>query len=782
MEKDENVKKDDEIKNFDDLIEEVRGSKDANKTKLERWRTAFDSFWKDDGYQWEKLVSLLPVLQDRHGYFNPFKDRLLLKDEEFSLPSLIFLVTIAKTCIFDRRWTAQFSNETFEFYGGCLNLINFVVNNSPASKELKDFSIEYLKTYFVNRFCSYPLLTLALSIKYPEIFEKKESSILCLKIIDLSFERIKKEINFEGLSAYFDSNAGSAKDLAKNVRDVFGNDKAALCNLLNKALSKDINLPCDFITDCFLDDKYFKWEVYYEELVLTALSKSNSITYYRNIIGIFSFESLKISEDFKIKAETSEFLKEKYDCDKEVKDRFFKLWARYLVVEHGFEFYWYALLAKNNSFGSNLDERLSKIDRLIREYRFHNQLMRDEDNFDKVEKDWRIWKAIFRPLGSLFTIYQSHPYGREAGVREEIWIRQIEAIEILNNHQEFMEWVIVGILEYAQGYWDWLDPIILGLPEEIVIKVLENYLGKDHSHQKHYHAKRLLSHTSKKIPIKGFMDLQYKGGLLEAVEGLYDFSQSKLKGEKGQTWIGDAAVESLAFGAIGKANNEFNEYFDSQFGHDEHEHVAILIEALHKNFNRLSQVVTDWIKQKYTVPAVFRTSIKRFPKRAHDGFPQEGGEKGYQADLAVILDCDIPELMLTERVTFFQAKKISQIFKSQRWEDSIAIDQVQLERALGISEHFYYLFFLHSEIGKSPIVLPAKTVKDICNARSIKKIPLPLLLRSSREFPAFLLNDLIGLWIGDTSQDIISEIKKGGEVGQGPRILLEVHISRGDNG
>jgi hypothetical protein len=138
--------------------------------------------------------------------------------------------------------------------------------------------------------------------------------------------------------------------------------------------------------------------------------------------------------------------------------------------------------------------------------------------------------------------------------------------------------------------------------------------------------------------------------------------------------------------------------------------------------------------------------------------------------------------MLSERVTFFQAKKISQSMESKRWENSISIDQSQLERALSISEYFYYLFFLHSEIGKSPIVLPAQMIKDICKARNIKKIPVPLILRSAREFPPFLLNDLIGLWIGDTSQDIISEIKKGSEVGQGPRILLEVHISRGDNG
>ena len=185
MEKDEKVKSSDEIKNFDDLINEVRGSKDADEEKLERVKTAFDTFWKNDtdGKSWKKLISLLPVPLNRYGSF-------LLKINEVSLPSIIFLVTIANDTIFDTSWTNQFCIETFKFYGGCLNLIDFVVNNSFASKDL---SIENLKTDFVDRFCSYPLLTLALSIKISEIFEKKETSILCLKTIDLSFERISKK-------------------------------------------------------------------------------------------------------------------------------------------------------------------------------------------------------------------------------------------------------------------------------------------------------------------------------------------------------------------------------------------------------------------------------------------------------------------------------------------------------------------------------------------------------------------------------------------------------------
>ena len=69
-------------------------------------------------------------------------------------------------------------------------------------------------------------------------------------------------------------------------------------------------------------------------------------------------------------------------------------------------------------------------------------------------------------------------------------------------------------------------------------------------------------------------------------------------------------------------------------------------------------------------------------------------------------------------------------------------------------------------------------VKDICKSGTVKKISVPLILRASREFPLFFLNDLIGLWVGDSRLDLINEVKKGCDKGQGPRVLIEVKILR----
>ncbi|MCX6584028.1 MAG: hypothetical protein NT166_27965 [Candidatus Aminicenantes bacterium] len=82
-------------------------------------------------------------------------------------------------------------------------------------------------------------------------------------------------------------------------------------------------------------------------------------------------------KEFQKKAKTSKisgFLKESEYIFLGKEKKFIELWARYLVAKHGYEFYWFALHAKNNTFGLNLDERLTKIDHLIREYRFHHHL------------------------------------------------------------------------------------------------------------------------------------------------------------------------------------------------------------------------------------------------------------------------------------------------------------------------------------------------------------------------------------------------------------------------
>jgi hypothetical protein len=621
---------------------------------------------------------------------------------------------------------------------------------------------------------------LALSIKYPEIFEKNGTSIKCLSVITLGYKEIMIGIssyNYEinNFVDFFSSKAGSSKELSEIVKDVFGNDKNQLCRLLNKVLSKDINIPYQEIIPIWLSrDKKFDWKNAYEELVLTALNKPKYLNddALTAIIRHFPFESPKISKNFLIKAEISK-------TDNMEKD-FFILWASYLVREHVYEFFWFSLNAKeDNSFGANLDERLDSIYHQIEKQKFR-QVKESDNDFMGTYQYWKLWKTLFRPLGSLFEIHGSYRYGHEVEIKEEIWIRQSEALEILESHPELVAFAIKGILDYSRKYWDLLDPVIIGLPDEIVVDTLNKYLETNHSHEKHYHALRLLSHAKNRIPEKGAIYLTKNSGLLEAVEDLYEFSRTKLQRYAGLTWLGDAAVENLTFGAINKASNEFIDYFDSQYGQDEHEHVSVLIETLHRNFKRLSQVVSDWLKHNSSFPAVFQTSIKRFPKRTTEGYPQEGGERGTQADMAVILKCDIPELMLTERITFFQAKKVGLIPKTKKWESSISINQPQLRKALKISEHFYYLFFLHSEIGKCPVILPAQMIKDICMAHKMKKIPVPIILRAAREFPRFFLKDLIGLWVGDTRQGVIKKARKGCDIGQAPRIILEVSITKGN--
>jgi hypothetical protein len=763
---------------FEDLINEVKSSKKVDDNNLQRWEEIFNKTWRDEDDCWEKLISLLPFPYGDIEFYNidSFKEMIAINKKYISLPTIIFLTTVSLSKLSDRYWTNEFGSKAFEFIAGNINLYNYV--SSSRSKYLKGMTSRLQDTinYF---FCVYPLLILSLSIKYPEIITKQNDAFYIAGKIRISFSKLKYRLlldryEIENLVRYFSSISGESESLAKTLKEIFGHDKRSLCQLLNKALSNDIRLPYTEIIPILLTrDNDFDWRDNFEEFVLTALNKQNFMT-DKNLLAIidhYPFDSQRISQNFNEKLKISNFV------TKEEKLLFFQLWAGFLTPSHGYDFYWFAFNEEGNIFGTQLDERLENISNQIIKHQFHRIKGKRNDHDDEYKK-WKLWKKLFRPLGSLFEIQNSYRYGREAETREEIWVRQTEAIEILTDNPECADWVIRGILDYSQKYWDLLDPIILGLSEKITVETLNNYLQIDHPHEIYYHTRRILSHATNKIPFKNTSETNIDEGLLSCIEDLFAYSKSNLKIEKARTWIGEPAIETLAFGTIEKANTDFNEYYDSQFGQDEHEHVAVLIEKLHQNFERLSKVIANWLTNKYAIPAAFHTSIKRFPKRAPEGYPQEGGAKGYQADLAVILNCDIPELMLTDRITFFQAKKISQNEKLKTWENAVSINQDQLEKALNISAHFYYLFFLHSEIGKSPVVLPAQMVKDICKSGTVNKISVPLILRASREFPLFFLNDLIGLWIGDSRLDLINEVKKGRDRGQGPRVLLEVHISR----
>jgi hypothetical protein len=265
-------------------------------------------------------------------------------------------------------------------------------------------------------------------------------------------------------------------------------------------------------------------------------------------------------------------------------------------------------------------------------------------------------------------------------------------------------------------------------------------------------------------------------GILGAVENLIAASRTHLPHDQSQIWLGDVAIESLWLGAMEAATKEFAAQFDSQFGQDEHEHVAVLADALARHLNATNATVNVWLDHRRAIPAFLNVSVRRFPKTAKKPLPQEGGRSGVQADLAILMTCEIPELAIADRVTLLQAKKIEKNRGGQTWQDVVKLNRQQLSRLIAISDDAHYLFMLHSELGRGPLILPSRMVSDVLGAQTSPAIPLPIILRASKPLSPFLLHDIIGLWTGDTSQKLIESIRQGMDEGQGPRILIEVTL------
>jgi len=195
--------------------------------------------------------------------------------------------------------------------------------------------------------------------------------------------------------------------------------------------------------------------------------------------------------------------------------------------------------------------------------------------------------------------------------------------------------------------------------------------------------------------------------------------------------------------------------------------------------NGVNAIATEWLRAKQISPVSMRVSVRRFPKRAPHGYPQEGGPQGFQADLGFLVVYDIPEQMKAQRITLIQAKKLKPFKTPNVWAAGFPFrgdDLKQLNDLLGISPHGHYLFFLHPSLGATPLFLPAKTTRDSCQSNRSWTLPLNVVRNGGKEATAFLLYDIIGLWTGDDNSDLVQSSSSGAEVYQAPRVMVEIHI------
>jgi hypothetical protein len=453
-----------------------------------------------------------------------------------------------------------------------------------------------------------------------------------------------------------------------------------------------------------------------------------------------------------------------------------RAWTHYLVPEDAFEFCWWVLCwtPRTNDFGKTFEDRFAALRSLLldepQDQMFHRRIHREW----KESHQWRQWYVGL--FGALCGLVGKDRWSR---VDEEMWVRQSEAAELITAQPSHLKSVVHGILAKGKEHWDVLDPIILGLPSQPTLECLEQYADTHgQSHDDYFHAKRLLAHMRGEMPVND--PRPSASGLMGAVENLIIASRTKMPDLRNRTWLGDAGVESLWHGAIETAVREFTDYLTSQYGQDEHEHAAVLADGLARQLNSTNAIVSQWLRKKQALPLFIQASVRRFPKTAPGDSPQEGGPGGLQADMGMLMTCNVPGMMKAQRLTLIQAKKLKRVEGPERWGTGFPFkgkEYTQLERLLLLSQQAHYLFFISPDLGCPSLVLPAFTVKDSCKSATAQSVPLSVVRNGGVAIADFMLHGIIGLWTGDESEKLIARCKEGCEIGQGPRIMIEVRVS-----
>jgi len=812
------MKRLDESGNYEKRVEKLKDLfKDVCETKtneiqkkLPIWQDSFSKIWEGTGEQWEELIGFLPI-PDKIDFDIKEFNKFCYPGKNLKISLLAFFNRIAFDVLDLFRWQDQHEEKALRLLIGTLNLYGFT--NQSNSKILKE-RIANIRKFTINTIKRYPLTLIRLILKFPEDIKVNGQQIDIGQIISIDSEILKIQLNdideyfCESMVVLFDEFVnrdhgynkkliGSShilidpeimigllvnqETITKNLKNLLQINNETASRILRFVIEKHRNWLRIEIIDEWLEINENLAES--DEYILLIESCLKIQEFWKKesfirLLNLYPFPSEKISMLFYEKFSTLE----KHNFFENGK-KIYELWVKYLPLRHYFLFYWNYLFNTDKDdkprFEETFEERINTINSSIQSANKFFHRGNEKTGWDNIYRASKVWMHIFTAIGSLIDNREYSYYRRKVEYLEEIWIRQKEAIETLNENQYLIPDFSNGVLDFSMKYWNLLDPIMLGLDVKETEKCLEEYILKNEPQEKYYHAKLLLAHL-RGILIPEKRIHSYQNNTLDVVETLFKASNSKISKRRSRIWLGDYYTENLWFGSIKTAIKEFTQSdFDQSYNElDEHRFVHSLLKSLESNLNQLNQVVTSQLISRSNIKGFIDVSVREFAPRAKNTIPQEGGTRGTQADFAFLIKIDLPDLIISDRVTFVQVKNAS---KSNRNKTSLSLstDECgQLDLALEKSEHFYYLFLYDSASNQDHLILPAKTLKEILLSQKKKIIPMSMIYNSSEILPNFIFYDIIGLWTGDRRREIIDEVYRGSDLqGVGPRYVIDIRIS-----
>lgn len=234
------------------------------------------------------------------------------------------------------------------------------------------------------------------------------------------------------------------------------------------------------------------------------------------------------------------------------------------------------------------------------------------------------------------------------------------------------------------------------------------------------------------------------------------------------TWAQDARAELPVYAAFSQADDRFSRWILTNYALNERGITRFLLDLLRDEGNAIESTLGAWARNR---KRQFRIQLKVVE---HEPYRRE---KRTGADIGLILEIRASRMMQAKRACLVQAKKATVIGKAPRPKWSV--EREQLERLIGFGDGgLYWLYGL----GPGVLVLPARLLGGMLAGSKADTctIPYSKIATAARPLASFLVYDFISGWIGELSQDKISEALGEGNSGIGPDFILRVIVTVGE--
>jgi hypothetical protein len=240
-----------------------------------------------------------------------------------------------------------------------------------------------------------------------------------------------------------------------------------------------------------------------------------------------------------------------------------------------------------------------------------------------------------------------------------------------------------------------------------------------------------------------------------------------------RTWLGNAGVEQILIGAFTQAAEKLADEVRSTASAGEETLVAKLFERLKNCSERATRYGRDLARELDLSEYVDVTLDHRFVGKKEEG--AEGLVQGasFSTDVTLILKAGRNGKTFAERAVFIQAKRMFR--GATAAGEYYEVDMEQL-RGLAKQPSSFMPFVGPRSGGVTMPVMPTRLFRErFDNGGNTKRLPIGTVAATGRNLAEWLVDDVIGLWTGESDPAAVDKARRGG--GDTATLLVELSVT-----